>query len=306
MSFELKILGANSASFAHNRHQTSQYLSINNHHFLIDCGEGTQIQLMQYQIKLSRIDHIFISHLHGDHYFGLMGLISTMHLRGRKKELHVYGPPKLSQFITLQLEMSQTYLVFPLHFHPTNGDKSELLLETPTLWVESIPLNHQIACTGFLFREKPKLRRMNKEVLPQNILMKHILELKKGLDVYDDEGKLLYKNEYYTLAPRKSRSYAFCSDTKYEEKIIPLIEKVDLLYHEATFLEEQKERAAVTYHSTAWQAATIAKKARVKALLIGHYSIRYKDLQPLLDEACSLFPASRLAIEGESYILNES
>ncbi|MBL3658589.1 ribonuclease Z [Fulvivirga sediminis] len=300
MSFELKILGSNSATPAYGRHHTAQLLRVKSHNFLIDCGEGTQIQLSRYKCKALRINHIFISHLHGDHYLGLMGLIFTMHLLQRKDDLFIYGQKGLQEIITTQLKYSDTSLNYKIHFHELQNDCSELLFEDKLLTVHSFPLNHRIACCGFLFKEKPKPIRLNKEKLPENISLAQIGDLKKGLDIIDDEGNVLYKNSDITLPPRKSRTYAYCSDTKYDESILPYISDADLLYHEATFLEEKAIWAEKTFHSTTTQAATIAKMAGVKHLLIGHYSARYKDLSPFLNEAKSVFENTSLATEGES------
>lgn len=299
MSFALKILGSNSAAPAHNRHQTSQLLMIQNHVFLIDCGEGTQMQLSKYKVKFHRINHIFISHLHGDHYLGLMGLISTLHLQGRSADLHIYAPSGLAAIITLQLKYSETILNYKIKFRKLNTAIKEVIFENEVLTIETIPLNHRISCSGFLFREKPKKRRIIKEKMPPNLSLQHIISLKNGADIYDKKGQLLYSNEALTLPPKKSRAYAYCSDTKYEEQIVAQIYGVDLLYHESTFLSDREDRAAQTYHSTARQAATIAKKAHVGQLLLGHYSIRYKELQPILDEAKQVFDNAKLAIEGE-------
>jgi ribonuclease Z len=305
LSFQLKILGSNSAAFAHNRHHTSQILTVQSEYFMIDCGEGTQIQLSRYKVKASKINHIFISHLHGDHYLGLMGLISTMHLRGRQNDLHIYGPKGLDEIITVQLKYSGMLLQFRLHFHLVNPEQSELLLDHEMITVKSIPLNHRIPCAGFLFQEKPKPWRINKDALPEDILLQHIVKLKKGEDVYDEDGTLLYKNEDYTFPPKKSRSYAFCSDTKYDERILEHIQGVDLLYHEATFMSDREKRAAETHHSTARQAATMAKKAKAEMLVIGHFSIRYKDITPLLTEAREVFKDTMLAIEGETIFVQD-
>lgn len=299
MSFALKILGSNSAAPAHNRHQTSQLLMIQNHVFLIDCGEGTQMQLSKYKVKFHRINHIFISHLHGDHYLGLMGLISTLHLQGRSADLHIYAPSGLAAIITLQLKYSETILNYKIKFRKLNTATKEVIFENEVLTIETIPLNHRISCSGFLFREKPKKRRIIKEKMPPNLSLQHIISLKNGADIYDEKGQLLYSNEVLTLPPKKSRAYAYCSDTKYEEQIVAQIYGVDLLYHESTFLSDREDRAAQTYHSTARQAATIAIKAHVGQLLLGHYSIRYKELQPILDEAKQVFDNAKLAIEGE-------
>lgn len=299
MTFTLKILGSNSAAPAHNRHQTSQLLSIHNNCFLIDCGEGTQMQLKRFGAKISRIDHIFISHMHGDHYLGLVGLISTLHLQGRKNDLFIYGPKGLAEIITLQFKYSQTVLNYKLVFKELDAKVIQHIYEDELITIETIPLDHRIECTGFLFREKPKLRRLNKATLPEKISLQHIAKLKKGETVYDEDGKILYDLETYTLPPKKSRAYAYCSDTRYNERILEQIKGVDLLYHEATFLNDREDRAKETYHSTAGQAGIIARKAEVDLLLLGHYSIRYRELSPLLDEAMAEFQNARLAIEGE-------
>lgn len=299
MSFSIKILGSNSATPAYDRHHTSQYLNIQKHYFLIDCGEGTQMQLQRYKCRVLKVNHIFISHLHGDHYLGLMGLLFTMHLLKRSSDLHLYGPRGLDEIISLQLKYSDSVLNYNLIFHELNPNVPDLIFEDKILEIHSFPLNHRIPCTGFLFREKPKPVRINKEVLPEDLPLQQIARLKKGLDVEDEDGKLLFKNEELTLPPRKSRSYAYCSDTKYDESIIPIIKHVDLLYHEATFLKEKAIWADKTYHSTTQQAGEIAKAAKVEKLIIGHYSARYKDLKPFLEETKQYFKNTVLAIEGD-------
>lgn len=305
MSFELQILGSNSAAPAHNRHQTSQLFRLNGHLFLIDCGEGTQMQLSKYKAKAQRINHILISHLHGDHYLGLMGLLSTMHLQNRQKELFIYGPPGLSEILTLQLKYSQTVLNYKIHFKELDTSRNELIYEDELITIETIPLNHRIPCAGFLFREKRKRRRINKNSLPADLSLSNIIDLKNGKDIVDESGNILHSNESLTLPPKISRSYAYCSDTKYDERILAQIQGVNLLYHEATFLSDRAVRAKETFHATAKQAATIAKKAGVDKLVIGHYSIRYKDLRPLLDEAREVFQNTMLGIEGETIIVEE-
>lgn len=300
MSFQLKILGSNSATPAYGRHHSAQLLNVQSHHFLIDCGEATQMQLSRYKCKIQRISHIFISHLHGDHYLGLMGLISTMHLLKRNNDLFIYGQRGLEEIIITQLKYSQTVLNYDIIFKVLDPEQPEVLFQDEVIEVHSFPLDHRIPCCGFLFKEKPKPLRLNKEKLPPGILLTHIIQLKNGEDIYDDAGQLIYSNNEYTLPPRKSRSFAYCSDTKYDESIIPYIQQVDLLYHEATFLEEKEEWAAQTHHSTTVQAAQIAKDADVKTLLIGHYSARYSDLNPFLKQAKTIFDNTRLAIEGEA------
>lgn len=258
------------------------------------------MQLMRYQIPYHRINHIFISHLHGDHYLGLVGLLFTMHLLRREADLHIYAPKGLDEIITLQLKYSKSALRYNILFHCTEPENSTLIFEDEALTVETIPLIHKIPCCGFLFREKTKPHRIDKGKLPADILLQHIVMLKSGNDVFDEHGKLLYKNEDYTLPPHPSFSYAYCSDTAYTEKITEQIRGVDLLYHEATFMEDEKDKAQETKHSTAMQAATQAKQAEVKKLVIGHFSARYKELPPVLEEARSIFPETALAIEGET------
>ncbi len=269
----------------------------------MDCGEGTQLQLKRYKIKAQRISNIFISHLHGDHYLGLMGLLSTMHLMGREKPLNLYGPPGLDEIITLQLRLSQTVFSYEIIFHTVDTEVFQPIHEDDHITVYSIPLDHRIACAGFLFEEKKKNRRIIKEKLPENFSIRNIVRLKHGEDILDDDGNVLYKSSELTLDPKKSFKYAFCSDTKYNESIIPHIKGADMLYHEATFLDEHMDRAAHTYHSTAKEAATIASKAEVGKLLLGHFSVRYKELEPIQEEARTVFEESYLAIEGEEFSL---
>ena len=299
-------MGCNAAIPAHNRNQTSQFLTMMQFNFLIDCGEGTQLQLKKYKLKANRIDHIFISHLHGDHYYGLMGLISSMHLYGRKKELYLFGPPGLAEIITLQLKYSDTSLNYKVIFKEWKPNNSELLFENNYLTVHSFPLNHRVNCSGFLFQEKPKNKRINKNNLPEEITPLQILALKRGEDVMSDDGNILYKNSVYTSKAYHSLSYAYCSDTKYDERILPYIKEVDLLYHEATFMTDMEERAALTFHTTTKQAGEIAKLANVGKLIIGHYSTRYKEVEPMLAETKAVFPNTELAIEGKVYALEDA
>ncbi len=272
--------------------------------YLIDCGEGTQLQLKRFRIRAQRINNIFISHLHGDHYLGLMGLLSTMHLLGRKKALNLYGPKGLAEIITLQLKYSETVFNYDLNFHSIDTEVHQVIHEDEFIRVHSIPLEHRIPCSGFLFEEKRKKRRIIKEKMPADMSVRHIVRLKNGEDITDEEGNVLFKNTDYTYPPKKSFRYAYCSDTRYNESIIPHIKGADMLYHESTFMEEHANRAKSTFHCTAKEAATIAKKAEVGKLLLGHYSIRYKELEPLEEEAKSVFENSMLSIEGEEYVLD--
>lgn len=290
---------------AYGRHPSSQYIEIQNRSFLVDCGESTQMQLMRIQPNFHRINHIFISHLHGDHYLGLMGLLFTMHLHRRVNDLHIYSQKGLDEIISTQLRYSRSVLHYRIFFHRLDHRIIETIYEDDALTVETIPLSHKIPCTGFLFREKLKPRRIDKEKLPQGLLLQQIANLKLGEPIRDDEGNVLYSNESLTYAPRKSRSYAYCSDTAFDQQFIDQIKGIDLLYHEATFLEEDSSKALETKHSTARQAATIAKLAGVTTLLLGHFSARYKDLAPILEEAKAIFPNAKLAVEGEEFLIRD-
>ena len=301
MPFELTILGSNSAIPIHGRHHTAQYLKIQNHYFLIDCGESTQLQLQLYGLKSQRLEAIFISHLHGDHYLGLIGLLSSMHLQGRTKDLRLFGPPQLSDIITTQLRYSQTTFRYPVHFHPLEMESNEVIFENSKLSVTTIPLQHRIPCVGFVFKEKPHLLGIDKNKLPIKISHQEIANLKKGMDIIDHKGSLKYKAKDLTHPRKKSRSYAYCTDTLYLPELAETIKDVDMLYHEATFLSEKELKASKTYHATAGQAAQLAKDAGVEKLIIGHFSARYKDLQPLQDEARKTFENSYLAIEGKTF-----
>ncbi|RZS97193.1 RNAse Z [Cecembia calidifontis] len=305
LDFQVTVLGSNSAIPSHGRNQTSQLVNIANNFLLIDCGEGTQIQLRKFKLKFSKIDFIFISHLHGDHYFGLMGLISSFHLNKRRKLLTIFGPNGLDEIITVQLRHSNTRLNFPLRFVPTNPENKALILEEKDFKVFSFPLKHRIPCTGFLIQEKHGLRNLIKEKLMESKLpIEAIRHLREGKDFTDEEGNVLYAVEDYAYPKRKIRTYAFCSDTIYDPQIIPYIAGADLLYHEATFGNDEEHRAAETFHSTAAQAGKIAKEAGVSRLLLGHYSTRYLDLSPILDQAKAEFPESYLSEEGITYSID--
>jgi ribonuclease Z len=257
MKFSLTVLGSNAAIPANNRNLSAHLLNANERFFLIDCGEGAQFQLRKYHLSFQRIKDVFISHLHGDHFFGLIGLLNSMHLLGRKEELHLYAPHMLDEIIDLQMEVSQTKLNYPLIFHPLPMDHYELILDQERISVHCFPLRHSIPACGFIFREKNPPRKVT-----------------------------------------AARSYAYCSDTAYSEQIIPFIREVSLLYHEATFMQDLAASAADKLHSTTMEAATIAAKASVKKLLIGHFSARYEDIGLLLAEARSVFAETYPAEEG--------
>jgi ribonuclease Z len=305
MSFKITILGSSGALPAFGRFPSCQVVEIQNRHFMIDCGEGAQMQLMKYQANLHRTSNIFISHLHGDHYLGLMGLMFTMHLLRRTNDLHIHSHNGLDEILTAQLRHSRSALNYKVFFHRLNPEVREIIYEDEALTVETIPLVHKLPCSGFLFREKTKPRRVNKEVLPSGLRIQQIADLKRGIDVTDDDGNIRYRNEMLTHPPRHSRSYAYCSDTAYHEKLVEQITDIDVLYHEATFTTDEEQKAVETKHSTAKQAAMIAKKALVKKLLIGHFSARYRELAPVLEEAKSVFENTDLAVEGESFSLSE-
>lgn len=303
--FEVTILGCSSATPTSKRNPSSQLINIADRYFLVDCGEGTQVQLRRFKIKFQRINHIFISHMHGDHYYGLMGLLSSMHLLGRSADLHLYGPAVLKEIIDLQYRHSDTRLHYNLIFHPLQNEKPELIFEDEKLSVETIILNHRIPCTGFLFREKDKPRKISKEKIAEfKIPFTELNKIKQGEDFVTKEG-LRIPNEKITGGPVALFSYAYCSDTCYDEKVIEQVKGVDLLYHEATFMDDMQDRAKETFHTTAKQAGSVATKAQVKKLIIGHYSARYADLAPVLAEAQTTFPNTVLANEGEKYQIVE-
>jgi ribonuclease Z len=298
---KLKILGCHSATPMENAHTTSQVLEVKDHLFLIDCGEGTQIQLRRQKIKFSRIKHIFISHLHGDHFYGLVGLVSTFRLLGRTADLHIYGPKGIKEVLTLQLKLSNSWTDYNLVFYELEKKESELIFEDDSLKVHTIPLDHRVYTNGFLFEEKFGLRKLDKEKIKNfNIPHYDFHKLKLGKDLVLEDGTAL-KNEIVTLNPNPIRRYAFCSDTAYNESIVPLINKVDLLYHEATFLNAHENLAKKTKHSTAEQAAKIAQLARVKCLVLGHYSSRYYEKSGFLNEAAPFFDVVQLAADGKIF-----
>jgi len=301
VKFELTILGSSSATPAHNRNQSCQLLNIDEQLFLLDCGEGAQLQFLKYKIKSGRIKHIFISHLHGDHYLGLFGFISSMHLQGRNTDLHIYGPPGLAEIITLQLKYSESVFNYMVHFHEISSDQPEVILDDEKVYVETMLMSHRIKCYGFIFHEKPKKRKLRKERLSEEIKLQEIIKLRNGEDLLNEDGSIRIKNEDVTFPPRPLSHFANCSDTIYLEHLAPQLQNMDLMYHEATFGDDMGERAEKTFHTTARQAATLALKANVKKLIIGHFSTRYRDLKPLLEQAREVFPNTYLAIEGENH-----
>ena len=290
MSTFLTILGFNSAIPTVNSSPTAQFLEMEERAFLIDCGEGTQVQLRKAKARFSKINHIFISHLHGDHCFGLPGLIASFRLLGRETPLHIYAPKGIKEMLETIFRITETHKGFELIYHELESKKSVKIFEDNRLEVFTIPLNHRIYCNGYLFREKPKERHLNMQEISKypEIETCDYHNLKLGKDFVLSDGYVL-KNEVLTTEPSKSVSYAFCSDTRYLESILPIIENVDVLYHEATFLHELKEMADYTGHTTALEAARIARKANVGKLILGHFSNRYHDLNVFTDEAREVF-----------------
>ncbi len=302
MSIEVHILGSSSATPVFDRHPTAQLVKVLSHHFLVDCGEGTQMQLSRYRHKVAKISHIFISHLHGDHYLGLVGLLSTMSLHGRKNPLYLFCPPGLVEIITIQLKYSESVLNYPIKVVELNADGMQNLLEDDQYKVDYFPLNHRIPCYGFKFTLKKGPRKIVKEKLPEGLTLLEIANLKKGQDLYDEAGKLVLKNSDVTTDPNPEVSYAFCSDTCYKPQLAQWLQGTNLLYHESTFNNEFADRATQTFHSTAAQAAQVAKDMNVNQLILGHFSARYKDLNPLLEEARQVFSNSFLGIEGQTFL----
>ena len=298
---KLTILGCYSATPRIAAHTTAQILETRGHVFLIDCGEGTQMELRKNKIKFNQIKHIFISHLHGDHCFGLIGLISTFRLLNRETNLHIYGPKGLKELILVQLKLSNSWINFELIFHEIESFKSELIYEDDKLEVRTIPLDHRVYTNGYLFKEKPFDRKLDIDAAEaNNIDVAYYRKLKQGEDVLNNDG-ILISNSAVTSKGLVPKCYAFCSDTAYKEDIIPLINEVDVLYHESTFLEEHTHLCEKTKHSTAKQAAAIALKAQVKTLLLGHYSTRYGSIEVFRQEAKTVFENVLLAEDGKAF-----
>lgn len=298
--FELTILGSGSASPTSKRNPSSQVLNIGDKLYLIDCGEGTQVALRKNKIKFQRIEHIFISHLHGDHYLGMQGLLSTFSLLGRSKDLHIYSPKGLKEICELQFKISRSYPTFFIHFHEVKTSEKSSILETDQLNVYAFPLKHRIETYGFLFKEKKKPLHINGSVAKAyNIPHYAFDKLKQGEDFVDPETNERIANKELTLAAGKSYSYAYCSDTAFLPGLSEIVKNVDLLYHETTFMEKDVKLAKKTHHSTCKEAAMIAKEANAGKLLMGHYSARYPDLDLMKEECQSIFPESYLSQDGD-------
>ena len=300
MTFEVTILGSGSAAPSVHRHHTAHALNVHEQFFLIDCGEGTQERMRQYGIPLMKLNAIFISHLHGDHVFGLPGIISTLNHLGRKVPLHIFGPMPIGEILRFHLQHFEQNLGYEIIIHELNARENVLVYENKVLEVTTIPLRHRIPSCGYLFREKTPARNVDKKAIEKyGLSLKQIVSLKNGEDITLDDGTPLAYTDV-TYIPYAPRSYAYCSDTLYSGKVVSLVHGVDLLYHEATFLDKDRALAKETGHTTALQAGKAAATAEVKRLLLGHFSSRYKDETAFQEEACTLFPNTILAVEGET------
>ncbi|WP_010420949.1 ribonuclease Z [Anaerophaga thermohalophila] len=301
MGLSVTILGSNSALPTSERNPTAQVLDASGRFFLIDCGEGTQLQLRRNKVRFGRIHHIFISHLHGDHVFGLPGLISSLGLLGRTKDLHIYALADLEPLLRPWLNYFCRDLPFKVVFHPFTPEEQMVIYEDSSIEVVTIPVEHRIPTAGFLFREKPKERKINKEKCDYyQVPLRWLPRLKKGEDYAGEDGSLI-ANDILTFPPPPSKSYAYCTDTRFSEKVISAVKNADLLYHESTFLEDEQELAGKTFHSTARQAAEVAKRANVGRLLLGHFSSRYRDLKPFVEQAEKVFENVLIAEEGRTF-----
>lgn len=298
MTFELRILGSASATPTLGRHPTAQALTVGGAHYLVDCGEGTQWRLLEYRSRLNQLRAVFISHLHGDHYFGLFGLLGSLHLQGRTRSLVIVGPPGLDEVLSTQMRVSSTKLAFAMEFVAVDTEAHAVVYEDAHITVSSLPMRHRIPCAGYLFAEQPRRPRLLKERLPASLSAAQLGQLAQGHDLPASTDQPGLRHADVSAPAPAPRRYAFCSDTLYTPALADLVRGVHVLYHEATFLEDLHVRAAQTHHSTARQAAQLARDAGVGRLLIGHFSSRYKTLEPLLHEAQAVFPTAELATEG--------
>lgn len=297
----LTILGCYAATPRTLTNPTSQVLEMKERMFLIDCGEGTQVQLRKNKLRFSKINHVFISHLHGDHFYGLIGLISTFSLLNRQTDLHVYGPKGVKEIILLQLKLSNSWTGYNLYFHELESKEPEVIYEDKKVTVTTIPLKHRVYTNGFLFREKPGERKLDIEAVENyGIDVVYYQKIKNGGDIKLDDGRII-PNAELTFDPPAPKSYAFCSDTVYDESIVPLIKDVDVVYHESTFLESEAHLCEKTMHTTAKQAANIAKMANVKQLILGHFSTRYSSIELFKQEAQTIFENVHLADDGKTF-----
>jgi ribonuclease Z len=305
MTFNVTVLGSSASIPAYGRFPSAQVVNHNERLFLVDCGEGTQIRLQQFGFRRGRIHHILISHLHGDHFFGLIGVLTTMNLLGRNKPLHLYAHSGILDVINVQLRIARSELFFELVLHPLDGLESDIIFENDVLEIVTVPLKHRVPCWGFLFREKQLSRRyLADKAASMNIPINAIPRLKAGEDYVRPSGEVI-SFESVTAAAPTPRSYTYLSDTAFDESLVELVPRVDLMYHEATFAEDNRARAVETFHSTAIDAAQIAKRSGARQLLLGHYSAKYKNLEPLLEEARGVFPNALLSMDGKTYDIGE-
>ncbi len=299
-SFKIHILGCGSALPTPKHYASSQVVEIRGKMFMIDCGEGTQIQLRRSRIKFQKISNVFISHLHGDHCFGLIGMVSTFGMLGRTAPLHVYAPADFENMLNAQIEMFCRGLEYEIVFHAVDTEKSYIVYEDRSLSVSTIPLKHRIPCCGYMFREKPILPHIRREMLDfYNIPLSRFNNIKNGEDWITEEGEVI-KNSILTKPADPPRSYAYCSDTAYMPELWKIVKNVNVLYHESTYASDNEDMARMYYHSTSQQAAYVAKNADAGKLLLGHYSSRYANEDVLLDEAVKIFPNSVLSHEGQT------
>ncbi|HET8572678.1 MAG TPA: ribonuclease Z [Edaphocola sp.] len=300
---KVTVLGNNSALPAFDRHPTAQVIEIREQLFLMDCGEGTQKQMSKYGVHIGHINHIFISHLHGDHYFGLIGLLSSMALWNRQKPVYLYAPEPLKAIIALQLDAVGARLPYDLVFKALDTGFAGVLLDTEYYAVDCFPVNHRVPCHGFIFREKSGGRKINPEACHERAIPKAFYpHLKKGEDYRQKDGTVV-PNGLLTFEAPPEKVYAFCADTRYDRQIIPYVQNADIIYHESTFLSDNEEKAFARFHSTARQAAQLAAEAHAGKLLLGHYSSRYQDISAFENEAKTVFANSEASVEGNSYII---
>ena len=300
---EFLTLGIGSATPHLSRYPSASILQIDNSLILIDCGEGTQYRLLENKVRIKKLKYIVISHLHGDHYYGLVALLSSLSMGKRTEPLHVFGPNGLKEIISIQLKYADSKINFPLFISVIDPKNRAVCIDDDRFTITSFTLKHRVDCTGFLFEEKPAKRKVRKEMLPENFSIENIKMLISGQDVFDDDSQQLYRYEEYTFEPHQPTRFAYCSDTIFDREIIQYVQGVDLLYHEATFTSELENRAQITFHATAAQAATIALEANVSQLILGHFSARYESLDGFLEEAQAIFPNSILAEQGKTVII---
>ncbi|WP_298301292.1 ribonuclease Z [Hydrotalea sp.] len=300
--FGVTILGNNSALPAYDRHPTAQVVTLNDQLLLIDCGEGTQTQLSKYKIRRSKINHILISHLHGDHYFGLPGLITSMGLLGREHDLHVYAPAALETILHLQLKAGNTDLPFALHFHALENFE-DILIDEKKFSVQLFTTEHRVRCWGFIIKEKKMPRKINKEVVQQYAIPASYYESLQRGEAYTNKAGYTFKNEVLTIPNKAAKSYVYCADTRYVEKNTSICKQATLLYHETTYLQNCEHKAALRFHSTSIQAGTFAANAGAHKLIIGHFSSKYECLDEFLTETQTVFPNTELALEGVTFLV---